>query len=60
MLHALNKQNNTTHDPFFISNSAMLKKFRSTSKDDVDQFLNKKNSDLYLRKLQISFDWRKI
>ena len=56
MLHALNKQNNTTHDPFFISNSAMLKKFRSTSKDDVDQFLNKKNSDLYLRKLQISFD----
>jgi len=33
----------------------MLKKFRSTSKEDIDQFLNKKNSDLHLRKIQISF-----
>ena len=31
--------NTTIHDPFFVSKSAMLKKLRSTSNDNVDQLL---------------------
>ena len=38
------------------------KKFRSTSKEDIDQFLNIKTkiSDLHLRKIQISFYFGKF
>ena len=49
------RQNITTHDLLFISKSAMFKKFRSISKEDIDQFLNKQNSNLHKRKIQISF-----
>ena len=37
----------------------MLKKFRSTSKEDIDQFLCK-NSDLHLRNIQISLYFEKF
>ena len=33
----------------------MFKKFKSKSKEDIDHFLNKQNSDLHLRKTQICF-----
>ena len=49
------RQNITTHDLFFISKSAMFKKFRSKSKEDIDHFLNKQNLDLHLRKIQNFF-----
>ena len=37
----------------------MFKKFRSISKEDIDQFLNKQNSNLHKRKIQISFYLKK-
>ena len=42
-------------DPFYFE-----EKFRSAFKKDADLFYLKKNSDLHLRKMQISFIWRKI
>ena len=36
-----------------------LEKYRFTSKEDTDQFCVQKNSDLYLRKIRISFVFEK-
>ena len=46
---------------FFISKSAMLKKTRSVSKEDTNQFLFLffKNSNLHLMKMQIRFWFKK-
>ena len=46
---------------FFISKSAMLKKIKSISKEDTNQFLFLifKNSYLHLMKMQIRFLFKK-
>ena len=68
MLHASNKTNNTIMT-FFYFKICYVKKFRSISKEDIDQFFGfkstsnkdtnqffiEKNSDLHLMKMQINF-----
>ena len=44
---------------FFISNLHVLKKIRSVSKKDTNQFLIEKNSNLHLMKMQIHFYFEK-
>ena len=60
MLHALNKQTKPlmTHF-FFFFKIYYVKKIRSVSKEDTNQFLFKKNSDLHLMKIHIYFLFEK-
>ena len=61
MLHALNKQTKLLMT-FFISKSTLLKKkIRSISKEGVDKFFGfkKKKPDLYLKKIQTNFLFKK-
>ena len=72
--HIENKDSNLTLNSFFeISKSAILlkkksekyrfilqpEKYRSVFTENIDQFCDYKNTNLYLRKIQISFETRK-